>query len=304
MRRECNLCGGGDHQLVLRGTDRVHGAGGTYSFLRCRGCGLLFLDPLPTQEALAAAYPPDYACYRQGPGNPWSELAFRVGLRRLVRAVERVRPAPGKLLDVGCGTGAFLEAMRARGWEVWGVEPHPGAAAQCRARGLEVLQAEFSSGQWPPGTFDVITMWHVLEHVPDPRGFLGAAAQVLREGGWLVVTVPQVESWEAKVFGPHWVGWDIPRHLFLFPRPCLSRYLAQCGLRVVHLGCTTGARAGISRSIHLALQARGRTGLVIARVMGSPVLAWALVPYAWVARFAGRASFLTVWAQRHDLSRG
>lgn len=272
---------------------------------RCTSCRLWFLDPLPTPEEVASFYPKDYACYedlQKPPGSRLVRLAREIGLRRLTRPVDRLMEAPGRLLDVGCGTGAFLAAMRDRGWDVRGVEPNRSAANHARGRlGLAVHEGALASGLFPPRSFDVVTLWHVLEHLPDPADTLRTVAGLVRPGGWLVLAVPHLESWDARMFGPHWSGLDIPRHLYLFPRATLARYLCECGFTVVRMECSTGARAGVISSLVLQSEAwfpGRRLRAAFKKVVTSMVGRGMFSIYGWIARIAVRSSFLTVYARR------
>ena len=138
----------------------------------------------------------------------------------------------GRLLDVGCGSGQFLANMRDLGWEVMGVEPDPEAARVAREKlGLEVCQGTLAESEFPQDSFDVVTMSHVIEHVPDPLGLLKECKGILKPGGRLVLVTPNIESLGARVFGEFWRGWEPPRHLFLFSPRTLSRCVESAGLQ-------------------------------------------------------------------------
>jgi SAM-dependent methyltransferase len=151
---------------------------------------------------------------------------------RLVR--EQVSPAGRTVLDVGCGNGKFLRAMRADGWEVSGIEPSPAGAERARHdHGLEILCRNVLDVDMAGRRFDVITLWHVLEHVPEPAAYLRHVAQWLAPDGRLVVAVPNFAGVEARLTGPRWAFLDIPRHLFQFTPRSLALTAEQAGLAVV-----------------------------------------------------------------------
>jgi SAM-dependent methyltransferase len=141
------------------------------------------------------------------------------------------RKRSGRLLDVGCGAGDFLHAMdRIGDWEVQGIEPGEIPAAKARQLyGLDVQVGQLEEVDIPDASFDVVTMWHVLEHVTHPRLTLQAVARVLRPDGILILACPVVDCWEARLFGPNWSGFDVPRHLYTFSRKTLRRLLVECG---------------------------------------------------------------------------
>ena len=142
----------------------------------------------------------------------------------------------GRLLDVGSGRGRFLGAAKAVGWAVVGIELEPGMAeATSRRFGVEVVVGDAISPS-VRGSFDVITMWHVLEHLPDPRAALDRAAGLLRPGGTLIVSVPNNDSLQARLGGDAWLHLDIPRHIYHFNPGSLSRLVEHAGLKVERIG--------------------------------------------------------------------
>jgi SAM-dependent methyltransferase len=229
----CPLCGANEPTLWRWGYDRLHGQPGWFRLVRCRRCGLVYLNPRPTAAALRAFYPDDYVSYRrplaaEPPLRAWER---RLGLARRCRVITRRAP-PGRLLDVGCGTGDFLLAMVERGWRCIGVELQPHAIRQARRQGLWVLPGDLLDAPLRPDSFDAVTLWDVLEHLPQPRATLERVHALLRPGGLLAVTVPRLDSPEARLFGSYWAGFDVPRHLTVFTRATLERMLHVAGFRI------------------------------------------------------------------------
>lgn len=256
----CNLCGADDADLVNRGPDLLLNRVGDYRLVRCRRCGLIYQNPRPTLAELEAHYPADYVPYKPDVSQftPLQRLSEQHNLQRRCALLERRVAGPGRLLDVGCATGLFLNAMQQRGWQGQGVELSVYAADYARAQfGLAVHTGTLESAEFPPQSFDVVTLWDVLEHVVDPLATLREIARLLRPGGLLALSLPNPDCPEARWFGSAWVGWDRPRHLHLFTRPVLANY---CHAANLHLEAveSLGGRLGLTlMSLEFACKARG-----------------------------------------------
>jgi SAM-dependent methyltransferase len=178
-------------------------------------------------------YPETYEfffTYERRLRSPLRTLARWYGLYKrtqiVIKACGRHR---GSILDVGCASGAFLVAMRGRGWSVQGVEPSAAAVATARSHGLAVHHGVLETAELTPGQFDALTLWDVLEHVPEPLDTLHAAAAALKPGGVVVIRVPNPLGLDARLFGRYWTGLDMPRHLWLYTWRQLKLLLAQAG---------------------------------------------------------------------------
>ncbi len=210
--------------------DLLAGGPGSFTFVQCSRCGLLRLHPRPAD--LRPYYPDNYEFFEayERKLGPLRALARWYGHRKrgdiVVQASGR---QSGSLLDVGCATGAFPAAMRRRGWRVQGVEPSLAAATIARRRGLPIHHATLETADLAPGRFDVLTMWDVLEHVPEPLATLRAAAQLLAPGGAAIIRVPSPLGLDAGLFGRYWTGLDMPRHLWLLTWAKLEAMLLRAG---------------------------------------------------------------------------
>lgn len=232
----------------------------------------------------------------------------RYGLHKRCREVIRRVSGPGRLLDVGCATEVFLDGMRQRGWTVSGVEINAKAAQYAQERlGLEVFVGELEEAGYPDASFDVVTLWDVLEHVPDPRRTLGEIARVLCPGGLLVLSLPNPGCLEARLFGPYWAGWDVPRHLYVFSRPVLERLLAETGFQIQEVSSFTGRYHAFVLSTQLWLAERlasQRLRQLILAVMRSwPARLLTLPWYAAAGRW-NLSSYMTVFARRRRFRSG
>ncbi len=239
----CPVCLAGDSIFFAEGRDRLFGlARGTFLLFRCFGCGCVFQHPSPDEPAIAGFYPEKYWWEEERQGKSHVER----GMRRLERryrefvAMDHVRfllrgagrdQSPGKrLLDVGCGSGTFLHLARKHGFEAYGMDLSAQAVRVARSQyGLDVRQGGMNSNVWEGWTFDIITMFHVLEHLRDPRTALSFAASHLKPKGKLIVQVPNLCSLQARLFGARWYGLDVPRHIVNFSPAGLRRLLSDRG---------------------------------------------------------------------------
>jgi SAM-dependent methyltransferase len=247
----CPLCGREGRPFLAGLRDRFFSAPGTWGTRHCEACQLWWLDPKPEEGELGRFYA-DYFTHTPDAKDPADASIVRAYLARygygssgLLHAVTRVMPwmddlagglvswlparANGALLDIGCGSGEFLRRMRTLGWTVQGVESDPAAVDIARrVHGLDVRTESLAN--LPEASFDAVTMHHVIEHVPDPAGFMRNAGRLLRKGGMLVVVTPNGQSLASGWFRRDWVHWDPPRHLHVFSPRSLSGVVERAGL--------------------------------------------------------------------------
>jgi SAM-dependent methyltransferase len=230
----CTLCGSRrTTPFIWAGDNSTPAVGPKFCVVRCLDCGLCFTSPRPTLAAIGAYYPAHYSPYRT-PSRPKpvsrrSRLAAWCGW-----ALNPRRALPwngqGRLLDFGCGGGAFLECMHRQGWSVTGVDASGVAVERVRSGlGLRALLGTLPHPDLQPASFDVLTMWASLEHVHDPLAVLRAAHRLLAPGGKLLIAVPNIDSLPFRWFGPAWYGLDLPRHLTHFTPRTLRLMLERAG---------------------------------------------------------------------------
>lgn len=235
---ECVVCGGAAFQKWRRAPDQIMGGWVRYAAVRCTRCGLRRLQPRPGPEAMAAAYNATYA--RAEGEEETAGLGQRLDEffeRQADRAMDAYGGRPkGKLLDIGCGDGRFLASMQKRGWQLEGIETDSVAADLARRRsGGTVHETPLEETELTPGTYQMVSLLHVLEHVPNPRETLTIAARLLAPGGMLLLALPNAGSWESHIFGTCWYPLDLPRHYWGFTPPTLVRLTEECGFNVSNL---------------------------------------------------------------------
>ena len=239
-RVTCNLCGNEDAVPLFETHDLLLDVPGNYHFVRCKVCGLVYVNPQPTWDERAAHYVPSYRGYHRLETEPLplQRRSIQYGLNKRCRIVTTYI-GDGRLLDVGCGGGDFLHHMHQRsGWQVYGLErvSEMALATRCRYH-LRVMRGDLMQLGFASASFDVVTMWTVLEHLPDPAQGLSECARILRRDGVLIVRTVTMESWGRRLFGRHWLGYDAPRILFVFSRRTLRQMLLKAGFRVLHIDC-------------------------------------------------------------------
>lgn len=247
----CDSCGAVGVRKLIETGERRFGMPGRFRVVRCQSCRLVRTDPRPQD---LAAYYPSAAYYSYAPPScPSAGTRRRVvrayraaaggGLRRWLeraladRLTQGLPPGPpGRILDVGCGSGAFLLALREAGWDCHGIEIDEAAVTGARAAGLENVRAgELTDARFPAASFDAVRFWHSLEHVGSPREQLEEARRVLRPGGSLTVGVPNFASALARTTRERWFYLDLPRHLWHFEPRTLRALVQGCGFEVTRM---------------------------------------------------------------------
>lgn len=212
---------------------------------------------MPSTEVIATFYPAEYCVFDEGKKNRRISRLRRALLREArgyshlpVSFPERILArllspfiAPGtpeylpdgKMLDVGCGNGRYLSTMRTLGWKVQGVELSENGVRVCRMTNLPVHHGDLASAGFPDDSFDLVTVRHVIEHIPEPDSFMAELARILKPGGRLVIETPNSEALGRKWLGVNWYANDIPRHLILFSPKNLALLASRYGLRQAEL---------------------------------------------------------------------
>jgi SAM-dependent methyltransferase len=194
------------------------------------------MHPWPAVAELQRYYPDNYWFAPQsGAVSRLEETYRRLVLRDHVNFVARAcRAIDGPVLDVGCGGGLFGRLLADRGYRAFGLDySRQAAQVAWRQNGLPVVAAIFPNAPFPPNFFAAITMFHVLEHLYDPSAYIRAAWSLLKPGGKLVIQVPNASSWQFLLFGEHWNGLDIPRHLINFRAADIQGLLEQSSFKVL-----------------------------------------------------------------------
>jgi len=273
--------------------------------VRCTECGLIFLNPRPTLDEIGLYYPEDYEPYQRTISalrSQWLDLVQRIKLRPHVRLVTRLTKG-GHLLDVGCATGGFIrELHRLGGWHVQGVEIN--ARAVCFARqqlGLNIFCGSLTDARFPSDSFDIVTMWDVLEHVHDPLPTLKEVHRILRPGGYFIGSTPNANSLDARIFGRYWIGFDFPRHLYVFSSSTLAALFRKAGLEPERFFCFYGRYTTFALSLSLWLNGHVHSRVWQRRlrsILLFPLFRHVTLPYFLVLDALQRGAIITVLARK------
>jgi len=266
----CPLCGSGDCAKLFEARDAQGTVAGSFALVRCLKCRFEYLNPRPVREDLAKCYADDYLPHceqSEPPGRRDRFKRYEGGLSKLVLAnfydypMERDYTVgalaklllfpfyfrfrnsrknlrifqfkgEGYVLDVGCGSGAFAEFLQRCGFLVKGIDVSARAIENARRRGIDADCTSLEEAHFPDETFDVVNMWHVLEHCDDPLGTLREVHRILKDDGIFVASVPLIDGFGGRLFGPRWSYLELPRHLNQFTRATLSGALEKAGFRI------------------------------------------------------------------------
>jgi SAM-dependent methyltransferase len=267
----CPLCGGRDVATLGWLRDVALGVPGTFPLARCRDCGLLQQNPRVRGDQMDRAYPDNYPPHTRdaemprmlrhaGPAVRWAlatwlgyrhldasdaTLGDRLWAHRWRRKIRENFPpwiGEGRLLDVGCANGRFLNQMKLVGWRVAGIEIDPIAASKAQTVTSDLFVGDPVDAPFAAGAFDVVTSFHVVEHLTRPVAALEQMIDWLTPNGLLIVEVPNAGGVGGRLFGRYWSGLDFPRHLVHFTPATMAAMVRRAGGRVVSAAHRTKPR--------------------------------------------------------------
>ena len=235
----CYLCGATEHSFFIDAEDDLGGTPGRFRFVRCGRCSLVYQNPRIPLDAIGAYYDDTYIAHRKK--RNWGVLTplFNRAMQKLDRDKERIvsrymaLTPRSEVLDVGCAVGSFLAHLHDRfGSRVTGVD-FKNLSAAGAMEAVEFHCGLFYEAALASDRFDLVTMWHFLEHDYDPMRSLGTARRVLKKDGLLIVEVPRLDSRTFGWFGDRWPGLQAPQHTVLFDREALLRAVDTSGFDLV-----------------------------------------------------------------------
>lgn len=233
----CDWCGTNDYKIIFEGPDLLSDLPGKFCFVQCSQCGLYRQNPRLEWNQLQNYYPEGYSSHSKQVSDLSSKIKKidkRYGLWKRVKFVSKYK-ASGNWLDIGCGTGRILqEAQIWNNWSLFGLEPVTTAADYAREKlNIPIYNMLLEDYHEVEKFYDIITMWDVLEHLPTPINDLKKVHTLLKDGGVLVISIPNAQSLGRKLFKRFWIGYDLPRHLYLFPPKILIEIMERIGFKII-----------------------------------------------------------------------
>lgn len=231
--KACPLCDGTHLERSLTCVDH-YVSGEMYHLCRCRDCGFLFTQDAPVESEIGRYYDtPDYISHTDTKKGVMNSVYHRVRNYMLKRkaglVMHEAHRKTGHLLDIGTGTGYFADTMRRHGWQVEAIEKSPQARAFAKEHFNLDIKPHTALKGLMPNSFDVITLWHVMEHLEPLNETWDVLHSLLTEKGVLVVAVPNCSSFDAKKYGAYWAAYDVPRHLWHFTPATIQQFGAKHG---------------------------------------------------------------------------
>ena len=231
---KCPLCKSGHFLNYTEITDHAVSKE-NFMLCKCSKCGLVFTNPRPSQEEIGPYYNfPEYYSHSDR-AKSLTQLIYQsargIAVKKKVKLISGY-VSQGKILDYGCGTAEFLTAAKKAGWQVTGIEPNKKARNLANTKlGKRVLP---SLGELKKkSAFDIITLFHVLEHIHPLRKTVKKLITYLNSDGYILIAVPNHQSYDAKKYGAYWAGWDVPRHLYHFNPTSIGFFQEEFNLQLV-----------------------------------------------------------------------
>jgi 2-polyprenyl-3-methyl-5-hydroxy-6-metoxy-1,4-benzoquinol methylase len=232
----CPVCSSADIKNILSAKDYTV-SGETFMIAACGSCSLRFTQDVPDAASISPYYKSeDYISHTntsKGLVNKLYQWVRKKTLRQKGKLIERATGIrKGNLLDLGSGTGAFVNEMKQRGWQAEGLEPDADARTVAKQLYNIDLTDTRQFYQLLPSFYDAITLWHVLEHVHDLQQYIQQLKKILKENGKLFIAVPNYTSGDAAIYKEHWAAYDVPRHLYHFSPQSMQALMEKNGLKI------------------------------------------------------------------------
>jgi ubiquinone/menaquinone biosynthesis C-methylase UbiE len=308
-RVTCNLCGHSEYSIMFQGPDLLlNKREEIFTMVKCNSCGLIYQNPRPAPDEIGKYYPDDYEPFFKETNQNWlMQKIFHYGVDKRSRIVNSLRNKDkvGKLLDIGCSTGLFLNTIqKLQTWEVWGVEPSEYAANIARDRyKINVFTGNLIQANYEEKFFDAVTLWDVLEHLPDPAATLHEISRITKPQSYLIIRIPNADSFDACLFGSSWAGLDLPRHYYAFSKRTINQLLVKNRFRIISVKCNIGNYPTFALSVRFWLNTKTVSPYIkkkINQTLGHPLTRLITAPFFYFYGQLLLASEITVIAIKSD----
>jgi len=298
----CNLCGNTEHRFLFEAKDRLWGCKGTFKYVQCKQCGLVYMNPQISPDEVGKFYPSDYQPYQAGRKKQCLDadtLRREYKKRPFAAFVFDRLDKSARLLDVGCGNGSFLNEIKTiTGCQVYGLDFSGVAAKTAKENfGLDIFAGTILDAPFPPGYFDVITAWEYLEHVNNPSEVLLKIANLLKDEGKCIISTPNFDSFNRKLFRDKWYDLDCPRHLYIYTPKTITGLLQKSGLSVEKIKYP-GSSKGLLGSLQYYFYGGNYNPQNRSRIKRSSLLKKIVSPWTRVAALIKQSDRMAVYAKK------
>lgn len=280
-----------------------------FKVVKCKDCGLLYSIPRPDESKIPNLYQEEF--FRKmdcsewnvtGKTNPLNEFIESLGIKKKCKSILKYKKT-GSILDIGCATGMFLLKMQDYGWKVQGVEVGSFAVKLARKRGIDVFEGTLHNARYEDQTFDVVTMWNVLDHLSNPKETLLEINRILRDNGFLIINVANVDSFEQRLFKKYWIGWGVPWHLHYFSPHSIKNMLSYANFTVKEMKYMMGGYVSLVKSIEILLNEKisnKKMLELLQRFFKSIIFRLIITPYLLIIGRFNKGGTFTIFAQKSN----
>ncbi|NQY68145.1 MAG: class I SAM-dependent methyltransferase [Flavobacteriales bacterium] len=257
----CPICDSTESKLYLQSND-FSISKENFNIVQCVACNFKYTNPRPNQNSIGPYYQSEeyvsHSDTNKGVINRIYQIVRIYTLSTKLAMIDKIR-RKARLLDIGAGTGAFLKFCKDGGHEITGIEPDATARKTAYDINQISLQEEKALNSFEEESFDIITMWHVLEHVHTLKERIAQVNRLLDDNGTLIIAVPNCNSFDAKHYKKHWAAYDLPRHLYHFVPSDIDKLISQFGMRIADIKPMTFDSVYVSM---LSEKYKGNTGIL------------------------------------------
>lgn len=237
LYQSCPLCDSEKLDVVFECTDFFLSKE-KFNIVKCNTCFVLFTNPQPQKDAIKGYYKTEKYISHSNTDKGLTSKVYKTVRKLAIKrkyGIIKTYKNRGSIIDIGCGTGHLLNHFRKKGWKTFGIEPDPSAREFAKSNFNIVVEEENELENCKENSFDVVSMWHVLEHVHKPIERMDLIYKILKNDGIAVIALPNFEAYDAKYYKIFWAAWDVPRHLYHFNKEAFCKIANNSGFNVFKL---------------------------------------------------------------------